>query len=150
MTQQSRPKFVAHSPLAPVTAYPIRMSALGPRLCENSDVELARRKFVSITLNNKRTALAVTVERRKERKQFCAFSARARFHTAWAISRHEQQFANLNRADVFSDQSRDGRKNQAQFPQSVFRAHHRSPAVACYVAFHCFRIVTISNGAAHL
>src|SRR5882757_5946218 len=40
-----------------------------PRLCENSDVELARREFVSITLNKKRTALAVTVERRKERKQ---------------------------------------------------------------------------------
>jgi len=39
------------------------------RLCENSDVELARRKFVSITLNKKRTALAVTVERKKERKQ---------------------------------------------------------------------------------
>ncbi len=58
------------------------------RLCENSDVELARRKFVSITLNNKRTALAVTVERRKERKQFCAFSAGARFHTAWAQSGH--------------------------------------------------------------
>src|SRR5216684_2307312 len=56
---------------------------VGPRLCENSDVELARRKFVSITFNNKRTALAVTVERRKERKQFCAFSACARFHTAW-------------------------------------------------------------------
>jgi hypothetical protein len=55
----------------------------GSRPCENSDVELARRKFVSITLNNKRTALAVAVERRKERKQFCAFSARARFHTAW-------------------------------------------------------------------
>src|SRR6266446_3678376 len=55
----------------------------GSRLCENSDVGLARRKFVSITLNKKRTALAVTVERRKERKQFCAFSARARFHTAW-------------------------------------------------------------------
>src|SRR5438477_12561745 len=53
------------------------------RLCENSDVGLARRKFVSITLNKKRTALAVTVERGKERKQFCAFSARARFHTAW-------------------------------------------------------------------
>jgi hypothetical protein len=34
-------------------------------------------------LNRKRTALAVTVERRKGRKQFCAFSARARFHTAW-------------------------------------------------------------------
>jgi hypothetical protein len=42
------------------------------RLCENSDAELARRKFVSITLNNKRTALTVTVEIRKERKQFCA------------------------------------------------------------------------------
>jgi hypothetical protein len=55
----------------------------GSRLCENSDVELARRKFVSITLNKKRTALAVTVEKRKERKQFCAFSAGARFHTAW-------------------------------------------------------------------
>jgi hypothetical protein len=55
----------------------------GSRLCENSDLELSRRTFVSITLNKKRTALAGTVERRKERKQFCAFSARARFHTAW-------------------------------------------------------------------
>src|SRR6266403_6286206 len=54
----------------------------GSGRCENSDVELTRRKFASITLNNKRTALAVTVERRKERKQFCAFFARARFHTA--------------------------------------------------------------------
>src|SRR5258705_865375 len=52
------------------------------------DAELARRKFVSITLNKKRTALAVTVERRKERKQFCAFSARARFHTAWTHTGH--------------------------------------------------------------
>src|SRR6266849_10627282 len=55
----------------------------GSRLCENSDVGLACRKFVSTTSNNKRTVLAVAVERRKERKQFCAFSARARFHTAW-------------------------------------------------------------------
>jgi hypothetical protein len=55
----------------------------GSRLCENPDLELSRRTFVSITLNKKRTALAGTVERRKERKQFCAFSARARFHTAW-------------------------------------------------------------------
>jgi hypothetical protein len=55
----------------------------GSRLCENSNVRLARRKFVSITLNRKRTALAVTIERRKGRKQFCAFFARARFHTAW-------------------------------------------------------------------
>jgi len=39
-------------------------------------------------LNNKRAALAATVERRKERKQFWAFSARARFHTAWTRNRH--------------------------------------------------------------
>src|ERR1700720_1073945 len=58
----------------------------GSSLCENSDVQLARGKFVSITLNNKRTARAATVEGRKERKQFCAFSARARFHTTWVIS----------------------------------------------------------------
>ncbi len=55
----------------------------GSSLCENSDVELARRNFVSIRLNRKRTALAVAVERGKGRKQFCAFSARARFHTGW-------------------------------------------------------------------
>jgi len=53
-----------------------------PGLCENSDVELARRKFVSIALNKKKSDVPVTVGRRKERKQFCAFSARARFHTA--------------------------------------------------------------------
>jgi hypothetical protein len=35
-------------------------------------------------MNRKRTALAVAVERGKGRKQFCAFSARARFHTGWA------------------------------------------------------------------
>jgi len=34
-------------------------------------------------LNSKRTALAVAVEREKGEKQFCAFSARARFHTGW-------------------------------------------------------------------
>src|SRR6476659_2052626 len=62
------------------------MSVDDPGCGENSDVKRARRKFVSITLNKKRTALIVTVERRKERKQFCAFSARARFHTAWVIN----------------------------------------------------------------
>jgi hypothetical protein len=36
----------------------------------------ARRKFVSITMNNKRTVLAVTRRRRKERKQFSAHSLR--------------------------------------------------------------------------
>jgi hypothetical protein len=33
-------------------------------------------------------ALSVTVEGRKERKQFCAFSARPRFHTGWTHLRH--------------------------------------------------------------
>jgi hypothetical protein len=37
-------------------------------------------------MNKKRIALAITIERRKERKQFCAFSAHARFHTAWVKS----------------------------------------------------------------
>jgi hypothetical protein len=61
------------------------MSALGSRLCENSEVELSCRTFVSTASNKKRTALAGTLKRRKERKQFCAFSARERFHTAWVI-----------------------------------------------------------------
>src|SRR5258707_7989395 len=82
----------------------LSFSGFRPRLCENSDVELARRKFVSITLNKKRTALAVTVERRKERKQFCAFSARARFHTAWVKTgkaQCEQMFSALPlKADI--------------------------------------------------
>jgi hypothetical protein len=58
----------------------------GSRLCENSHAGLARRKPFSIVSNNKRTALAVTVERRKERKQFCAFSTHSRFYTAWVKS----------------------------------------------------------------
>jgi hypothetical protein len=41
-------------------------------------------------LNKKRTALAVVVEGGKGRKQFCAFSARARFHTAWVKLRRTQ------------------------------------------------------------
>src|SRR6202165_2819420 len=69
--------------MEPGSVHQVRNVRWGSRLCENSDAELGRRKFVSIALNKKRTALAVTVERRKERKQFCAFSARARFHTAW-------------------------------------------------------------------
>ena len=40
------------------------------------------------TMNWKRTALPVITERRKARKQFCAFSARARFHTAWTRFGH--------------------------------------------------------------
>ena len=40
----------------------------GSSLCGNSEVELARRNFVSITLNRKRTALAVTLEKNKMEK----------------------------------------------------------------------------------
>src|SRR6266478_6869583 len=58
---------------------------LGSRLCENSDFELSCRNSFSITMDWKRTALPVITERRKVRKQFCAFSARARFYTAWVI-----------------------------------------------------------------
>src|SRR5438034_7849565 len=62
----------------------------GSRLCENSDVELVRRKFVSIGLNKKRTALAVTVEGRKERKQFCAFSLEKDAPASRAVERAGQ------------------------------------------------------------
>ena len=59
----------------------------GSKLCENSEVKLWRKVFVSNTLNKKRTALAGTAERRKERTQFCSLSTRARFHTACPDSR---------------------------------------------------------------
>ena len=48
-----------------------------PRLCENSKVKLSRRTFVSNTLNKKRTALAGTAERRKERPFFILHSLQA-------------------------------------------------------------------------
>src|SRR5450432_1335437 len=55
----------------------------GSSLCENSNVEFARRNIVSIAFNRKRTLLPIIVEWRQDRKPFCALSARARFHTAW-------------------------------------------------------------------
>jgi hypothetical protein len=57
-----------------------------PRLCENSDARLACRTSFSISSMWESVALATTVRRRKLRKQFCAFSAVARFHTAWSVS----------------------------------------------------------------
>src|ERR1700737_2078181 len=69
-----------------VDLHHLLLAGLPAHLCENSEVELARRNFVSITLNRKRTALAVAVERGNGRKQFCAFFARARFHTGWVKS----------------------------------------------------------------
>ena len=53
--------------------------AFWPRLCENSEVKLSRRMFVSDTLNWKRTALAGTVKIRKERTQFCSSLHACRF-----------------------------------------------------------------------
>jgi hypothetical protein len=55
----------------------------GSRLCENSDVELARRISVSISSIRKPIALATSVGRRQLRKQFCVSLAHATFHTAW-------------------------------------------------------------------
>jgi hypothetical protein len=59
-----------------------RYVSYGSSLCENSDVELARRNFVSISSMRKPIALATSVGRRRLRKQFCASLARSRFHTA--------------------------------------------------------------------
>ena len=59
----------------------------GSRLCENAEIKLSRRTFVSNTLNKKRTSLVGTAERRKERTQFCSLFTSARFHTAWVESR---------------------------------------------------------------
>jgi hypothetical protein len=56
-----------------VDLHHLLLAGLPAHLCENSDVELTRRNFVSITLNRKRTALVVTVEGGQGRKQFCAF-----------------------------------------------------------------------------
>jgi len=39
---------------------------VGSKLCENSDAGLARRRFVSITLNMKRRALAVSADEKGE------------------------------------------------------------------------------------
>src|SRR5450631_2008657 len=54
----------------------------GSSLCENPNVEFARRNIVSIAFNRKRTLLPITVEWGQDRKRFCAVSARAGFHTA--------------------------------------------------------------------
>src|SRR6476660_5454832 len=79
------------------------LGLLGPRLCENSKVKLSRRTFVSNTLNKKRTALAGTAERRKERTQFCSLFTRARFHTAWTPTGHfHTGIAYLRRSWTFS------------------------------------------------
>src|SRR5450755_2022832 len=66
-------------------AFHSAFARFGPRLCE-SNVEFARRNIVSIAFNRKRTLLPITVERRQDRKQFCALSARAGFHAAWTRS----------------------------------------------------------------
>src|SRR6202051_1704484 len=54
-----------------------------PRLCENSDFEVGRRIFVSVSLLWEPIAPATSLGRRQLRKQFCASLAQASFHTAW-------------------------------------------------------------------
>jgi|SRR5260221_10899542 len=60
----------------------------GSRLCENSDVELARRISVSISSLSKPIAPATSLRRRQLRKQFCASLTQASFHTGWVIKGH--------------------------------------------------------------
>ena len=54
-----------------------------PSLCENSDVELARRISVSISSLSNPITPATSLGRKQLRKQFCASLAQASFHTAW-------------------------------------------------------------------
>jgi len=53
-----------------------------PRLCENSDVQLARRNSIWISSMWKPIVLATSFGRRQLRKQFYASLAHPRFHTA--------------------------------------------------------------------
>jgi hypothetical protein len=62
----------------------------GPRLCENSDFELACRTSISISSMWESIVLTTSFGRRQLRKQFCAFFAQARFHTAWTLSGHDR------------------------------------------------------------
>lgn len=117
----------------------------GSRLCENSHVEHARRNFLSITSNRKRTTLAVTVERRKGRKQFCAFSARAFSHSLghklisvayparplkgrkrmWPIARRLRFWQGTRRAD--GRQPPDAPRRKASGPQWLTQIDESSP-----------------------
>jgi hypothetical protein len=74
------------------------------RLCENSEVGLACRTFVSNELNKKRIALSGAVKKSKERKQFCAFSARQRFHTGWTHRGHSTAYVTICRKPQQIDQ----------------------------------------------
>src|ERR1700681_3271755 len=70
-----------------VDLHHLLLAGLPAHLCESSDVGLARRKSVSISLLRKLVLLAPSVARRQLRKQFCAAFAQARFHTAWVKKR---------------------------------------------------------------
>src|ERR1035438_6423383 len=100
-----------------------------PRLCENSDVELPRRNFVSITLNRKRTALAVAVEGGKGRKQFCAFSGRPRFHTASTHNGHRAYMRLRPIVLRFSLAARSQSARLLELSQSLFSGPHETARV---------------------
>ena len=53
-----------------------------PRLCENSDAQLACRISISISSMWESIVLATSFGRSQLRKQFCVHFAEARFHTA--------------------------------------------------------------------
>src|SRR5208282_2088579 len=71
-----------------VDLHHLLLAGLPAHLCENCEVEFAGRNFVSTSSIRKIAMLATTVGRSLKRKQFCAFLARARFHTSWATSGH--------------------------------------------------------------
>src|SRR5208282_6885942 len=69
-----------------VDLHHLLLAGLPAHLCENCEVEFAGRNFVSTSSILKIAMPATTVGRSLKRKQFCAFLARARFHTAWTRS----------------------------------------------------------------
>src|SRR5260370_35060046 len=88
MTQQSRPKFVAHSPLAPVTAYPIRMSAAGPG-CVKTRLSQGRAElFSQLPSPNRSCQCNRFSTTTKSRRKFYAQVQRRSFHTAWVRLGH--------------------------------------------------------------
>ena len=72
-------------PLLPISAL-YRMDRSRPRLCENSRVQFARRKFFSIWSICKPKLLTTAIRGRQKINRFYALLAHAPFHAAWTQS----------------------------------------------------------------
>jgi len=64
---------------------PPRHISTPPRLCENSDGQLACRTSISISSIWESIIIATSFGKGNLRKQFHAFFAQARFHTVWVL-----------------------------------------------------------------